>query len=71
MICISIYHWHYYYFDAHIVLFIVVCVQVEKEFPNTRQNERKIKLLEWEMLLEQQACSRESKTISQATSQFL
>ena len=39
---------------------VVVCARVGKEFPARRQNEKRIKFVRVETLLEQQASSRES-----------
>jgi len=39
---------------------VVVCVRVGKEFPARRQNEKRIKFVRVETLLEQQVSSRES-----------
>ena len=45
---------------------IVACVQLGKEFPNMRQNEKEWSLLEWEKLLQLWAGSRESQPLPQA-----
>ena len=49
----------------------VVCAWAEKGFPDMRQNEREIKFITVEMLLEQQASSRENRRWTRVLSSLL